>query len=256
MDETSTTQSLDIGSTVITPSNLTYETRGDDRLVSVLYRKVEAMEQEIYNLKTKKIIDETQLPPEILEGNGLLPRRPKKLKRGTGYRPILQNEIEEAKTHGMSASAQARWMGVSLSTYKKYAMMYGIYEPKPNVKGKKRYFDPARGKYSLVKILTGEYNGNPAISDWMVKKKLILGGTVLPKCNICGYDKQRIVDSRICLLLDHIDGDPSNYKGDNLQLLCFNCTFECGRGYIRRGKRAFDPDWMQGREKRNSSEAW
>jgi len=28
--------------------------------------------------------------------------------------------------------------------------------------------------------------------------------------------------------------------------LCLNCTFEGGRGYIRRGNHMFDPDWMQG----------
>lgn len=238
----------DSESTPPSPHGLTYETRGDDRLISVLYRKVEEVEKKLHELQTKKIIDETQLPLEVLENNELLPRPPRKVRRGRGYRPILQSEIEEAKKHGMSAASQAKWLGIHLATYKRYSKMYGIWTPHPNIKGKARYFDPARGVYSLNKILAGEYNGNPAISDWVVKKKLILSGTIPPKCNICGYDKQRILDNRICLLLDHIDGDLTNYNGANLQLLCLNCTFECGRGYIRRGKRVFDPDWMQGRE--------
>jgi hypothetical protein len=27
--------------------------------------------------------------------------------------------------------------------------------------------------------------------------------------------------------------------------MCLNCTFVSGRGYIRRDKFKFDPDWMQ-----------
>jgi len=224
---------------------LDYNTPEDQRLLTVLFRKIENMEQKLHDLETKKIIDETQLSPEMLENSGLLPQKPTKLKRGRGYRPILQSEIEEAKTHSPFAAGQARWLGINLQTFRKYAKLYGIYEPKPTEKGKRNLFDPNRGKYPLTKILAGEFNDMPAISDWRVKDKLIRSGIVLPQCNICGYNKRRIVDNKICLLLDHKDGNIKNYKLDNLQLLCFNCTFECGRGYIRRGNHTFDPDWMQ-----------
>ena len=242
-------QNLNSGSISELPSNLTYETTGENRLVSVLYRKVEEMEQQLHELKTQKIIDETQFPSEILENSGLLPCKPKKLKRGRGYRQLLQSEIEEAKKHSPFAAAQARWLNVSVNTYRKYSLQYGIYEPRPNEKGKRNMFDPNRGKYVLAKILEGEYYDNLAVTDWMVKDKLIRSGKFPPKCNICDYSTRRIVDRKICLILDHKDGDGRNFKIDNLQLLCLNCTFECGRGYIRRGKHMFDPDWMQGAQK-------
>ena len=232
-------------------SNLTYETKGENRLISILYRKVEEMEKKLYNLETKKIIDETQFPGGILEDSGLLPERLKKLKRGRGYRPILQSEIIEAKKHSPFCAAQARWLGISSSTYRKYSIMYGIYDPKPNEKGKRNLYDPSRGRYPLLRILSGEYNDNPAINDFMVKDKLIRSSIIPPKCNICGYDKRRIGDRKICLLLDHKDGNTRNFKQDNLQLLCLNCTFECGRGYIRKGNHMFDPDWIQGARKEN-----
>jgi len=226
--------------------DLDFDVRGDDRLISILYRKVESMEDEIHELKTKKIIDDTQFPIEVLESNGLLPHKARKLKRGSGYRPLLQSEIEEAKKHSPFAAGQARWMGVSISTYRKYSELYGIYEPKPNHKGKKQPHDPHRGKFPLVKILEGELNDNPSVSDWMVRDKIIRSGTFPARCNICGYNKRRIVDRKISLLLDHKDGNKGNFKRENLQLLCFNCTFECGRGYIRRGNHMFDPDWIEG----------
>lgn len=227
-------------------SSLDYNTTGDERIVSVLFKEVQTLKNQMYDLQTKKILDETQLPQEILEQNGLLPHRPFRLKNGRGYRPLLKSEIEEAKKHTPFTMAQARWLGVAWSTYKKYAKMYGIYEPRPNEKGKRNLFDPNHARYyPLNKILNGDFHDNPKVTDWMVKDKLIRSGLIPIKCNICGYDKRRITDQKICLLLDHMDGDLRNFKQDNLQLLCLNCTFECGRGYIRSGKRMFDVDWMQ-----------
>ena len=229
-----------------TTSSLTYETTGDDRLMTILYKKIETMEKELHELKTKKIIDETQLPTEILENSGVLPHQPKKLKRGRGYRPLLQSEIEDAKKHSPFASQQAKWLGVSISTYRKYSIMYGIYDPKPNIKGKRNLYDPEKGRFPLSKILKNEFKDDLRVDDWLVKDKLIRSGTLPPKCNICGYNKRRIVDNKIGLLLDHTTGDKRDYTLENLQLLCFNCTYECGRGYIRSGKHMFDPDWFQG----------
>lgn len=230
----------------VSASCLDYNLKGDERRIAILYRTVEQLQQKVHKLENEKILDETQLPQEILEANGLLPNKPTKLKRGRGYRPLLASEIQEAKKHSPFAAAQARWMGISLATFKKYAKLYGIYEPKPNEKGKRNMHDPQRGKYPLSKILAGEFKDNPAVTDWMVKDKVIRSGTFPPKCNICDYDKRRPGDNKICLLLDHKDGDKTNFKLENLQLLCLNCTYECGRGYIRRGNHMFDPDWIQG----------
>lgn len=224
---------------------ITYAVKGDDRVATLLFKKVEELERKIHELEKKKILDETQLPPEVLEQNGMIPPPPKR-KRGLGYRPLLRSEIEEVKLKTPFAAQQAKLLGVSITTYKRYAKLYGIYEPKPNEKGKRNLFNPNKGKFHLDKILSGEFYGHKSITDWMVKDKLIRSGTFPPKCNICGYDKRRIGDNKICLLLDHKDGDLKNYKLENLQLLCLNCTFECGRGYIRRGNHMFDPDWIQG----------
>lgn len=227
-------------------ASLSYDTKGESRLLSILVKTVEEMRHDIHELKTQKTIDDFQLPPEILANSGLLPQKPRKLKRGCGYRPILQSEIEEAQKHSMSARGQAKWMGISLPTYKKYARMYGVYRPNPSYKGAHRMFDPEHGRFPLSKILNGDFHDDIRVSDWMAKDKLIRSGTFQPKCNICGYDKRRITDNKIALLLDHKDGNRRNYKVENLQLLCLNCTYECGRGYIRRANHMFDPDWIQG----------
>ena len=160
----------------------------------------------------------------------------------------MQSEIEESKQHSPFVAGQARYLGISECTFKKYALLYGLYDPKPNSKGKRNLFDPNRGRYPISKIVAGEFNGNPVISNWMVRDKLIRSKLFVPQCNICGYNKRRVPDRKMYLLLDHKDGDLNNWKIDNLQLLCGNCTFECGRGYIRRGKHMFsmEPDMMEG----------
>lgn len=223
--------------------NLSYDTKGDDRLVAIMYKKMEQIEKEFHEFKVKKILDETSLPPELLEQNGLIPTQPPKLKRGKGYRPILRSEIEEAKKYSIFGAQQARYLGVHINTYKKYAKIHGLWEPHPDSKGKKRVPDPNSGKYPLNAILNGDFNGNPRITDWMVKKKLFRNKTFPLECSICGYNKTRIGSEWPILLVDHIDENRTNWKKDNLRLLCYNCTVECGRGYWTRGFRVFDPDW-------------
>lgn len=220
---------------------LTYDVKGDTRLITILYKTVEGLKDKVHDLETKKIIDETQLPPELLRQNGLLPVKGRLLKRGRGSRPLLQSEIEEAKQHSVFAVGQARWLGVNFKTYKRWSQIYGIYKSNQSAKGKKWVRDPERGKYPLSRILSGEFNDNPRVTDWMVKCKLINGNVFPYQCNICGYDKKRIVDGRVGVLLDHKDGNLRNFCKDNLQFLCFNCMWECGKGYIHNGKHFFDP---------------
>ena len=226
-----------------TTSSLLYSTTGENRLVTVLYKKVEEMERELHELKTNKILDETQLPPELLKQNNLLPTPQRRTKRGSGYRPLLRSEIEEAKRHSVFGSQQAKYLGVHVVTLRKYSILYGIWEPHPTAKGKKQPHNPDIGRYPLSKILNGDFYDNLAVDDWMVRKKLIRSGTLPECCDQCGYNRRRITDQTVSLLLDHKDGDKRNYKLENLRFLCWNCTIECGRGYHRRRIHMFDPGW-------------
>ena len=225
------------------PSNLTFDTTGLERLLTIALRRIEDLELKVNKISNQKIIDETKLSPDVLSENGLLDTAPKKTKRGQGYRPILKGEIEEALDKTVNAASAARYLAVSRDTFVKYARMYGVYRTNQHVKDKKYLHDVNSGKYPIREILE---NKHPNLGDFIVKDKLIRGNILPAKCNICGFDKRRIIDNKLCLLLDHKDGDKKNFSLDNLQLLCLNCTFECGRGYIRSGTRKFDVDWLQG----------
>lgn len=225
---------------------------GEDRIIAVLAQRVDELSKELYEVKKEKLLKETQLPPEVLEHLGLPLKPPPRLKRGRGYRPLMAHEITEAKKaildkRGVINEAMvARYMGVSYSTYKKYAVMFNLWDPNPNIKGRCNVFDPERGKYPLSEILLGKH---PDYSIFRIKDKLIRSGVKLPQCELCGYKEKRVADGKIPLILNFMDGNEKNHLLENMKLYCYNCTFTSGKGYIRSGAHYFDPDWLQGCEK-------
>lgn len=230
------------------PSPQDTSLKGEERVLSVLAKRVDELVQAVYEIKNEKVIKETQLPPEVLEHLGLSPNPPTKLKRGRGYRPILAHEILDAKQTLLKSRPEineamvAKYLGISYITYKKYAKMYNIWEPKPNIKGKKNIFDPERGKYPLRQILEGKWPNYPV---FQIKRKLLQSGLKENKCELCGYKEKRIGDGKTPLILNFLDGNPKNHLLENMKLYCYNCTFTSGKGYIRSGNHYFDPDWLQ-----------
>jgi transcriptional regulator with XRE-family HTH domain len=58
----------------------------------------------------------------------LIEQSNKRMKRGKGATPLLENDIREAQSKSLSAHDAARKLGISYNTYKKYAKSYGIFE--------------------------------------------------------------------------------------------------------------------------------
>jgi len=175
---------------------------------------------------------------------------PKRRKRGRGARPLLESEIREARAQSQSAKETARRLGVTYDTYKKYAKMYGCHEVCQVQLRRKTLnpINPSKGKYPLQKILAGQF---PNFPIHRLKDKLIRSGTKKAECEQCGFHERRITDGKIPLLLWFEDGDKHNHKLENLKVICYNCMFLSGRGYIRRGTIHYnmDPDVMQGAKK-------
>jgi hypothetical protein len=166
---------------------------------------------------------------------------------GLAAKPLLESEILEVQKVTTSARQAAKRLGVSYPTYKKYCKLYNIFK-KLDLKAKRPYVQPVnpfKGKYPLPKLLAGEY---PDFPIHRLKDKLIRSGTKKAECEQCGFSERRITDGKIPLLLNFEDNDKRNHKLENLKILCFNCTFVSGRGYIKRGTIHFnmDPDIIQG----------
>jgi hypothetical protein len=231
--------------------------KGGERIIAVIAQKVDELTKELHEVRKDKLLKETQLPPEILEQLGLPVNPPSRLKRGRGYRPLLAHEILEAKKAIVSKKGffneamVARYLNVSYPTYKKYARLLGVWEPNPNIRGKKTMFDPERGHYPLSEILLGKHPDYPV---FRIKDKLIRSQIKEAKCELCGFREKRMVDGKIPLILNFMDGNEKNHALENMKLYCYNCTFTSGKGYVRSGIHHFDPDWLQDGEKEAANE--
>ena len=83
-------------------------------------------------------------------------------------------------------------------------------------------------KIPLDEILAGEH---PYFQTNKLRKKLLKEGVFENKCFDCGISEWN--NKQLVMHLDHIDGDSSNHKKDNLRMLCPNCHSQtdtwCGR---------------------------
>jgi hypothetical protein len=56
----------------------------------------------------------------------------------------------------------------------------------------------------------------------LLKKRLVAAGLKELRCELCGW-AEKAPDGRIPVELDHINGDPSDNRLENLRILCPNC---------------------------------
>ncbi|MFA6547809.1 MAG: HNH endonuclease signature motif containing protein [Candidatus Magasanikbacteria bacterium] len=63
---------------------------------------------------------------------------------------------------------------------------------------------------------------NSSYQSFKLKKRLFAEKIKKPYCELCGWAKLSI-DGRVPLELDHINGDHSDNRIDNLRILCPNC---------------------------------
>jgi len=81
--------------------------------------------------------------------------------------------------------------------------------------GKKHTFKP---RIPLEKILVK----HSSYQSFKLKRRLFAKGIKLPKCELCGW-AQYSKDGRLPLELDHINGEHSDNRIENLRILCPNC---------------------------------
>lgn len=215
--------------------------------------ELEKLKQEVRDIKKIQGLGESvaeEIQREIAEKLDVPHLRDKqdslkvKLKRGHGARPLLQSEIAAAQAVSKSGREAARKLGVNYLTYRKYAKMYSMHTLlNPYNRGIKKDVDPEVGKYPLKELLDGKHPDYPV---YRLKDKLIRSKRKDACCEMCGYRERRVTDGKIPLLLNFEDDDSKNHKMDNIKLLCYNCTFVAGKGFIKRGNKQFDPDVMQG----------
>lgn len=153
--------------------------------------------------------------------------------RGRTSFNLPEADIRYAISNTKSNAEAARFLKVSFTTWKKYASMYidrdtdkTLYDMHTNQAGQGIPKDTTRSlgsPYSIDKILLGEYPNYPT---WKLRNRLLALAIMPESCNSCGYAERRITDDTVPILLDHIDGDETNHRIENLQMLCLNCYYQ------------------------------
>ena len=147
------------------------------------------------------------------------------MSKGRPSKDFNKQQIENAINETQSFFEAARYLNVNYLTFKKYAMVYGLWivgGKNPSTRGIHKV---RRGKYRNINIiLEGGRNGKKLnltrLRDWIIRE------LKLPqRCDQCHLDEQRVTDYKTPLILVFKDGDRTNYKLENLRLLCYNCVF-------------------------------
>lgn len=154
--------------------------------------------------------------------------------RGAGRpsRDLTESVIRNAMKHTQSNFQAARYLNVTIETYRKYAKMYvdqetgkTLYELHKNPgKGIKKI----RWKHEISvdkinQIMSSE--SYRAVNQQKLKNRLIYEGILRMECYKCKHHEKRVVDFKQPLILSFKDGNKHNWKIENLEMLCYNCYF-------------------------------
>lgn len=154
-------------------------------------------------------------------------------KKGRAPRNLTEAAIRDAIKNTRSNTQAARYLNVTIDTYRKYAKMYvdtetgkTLYELHENRSGKgipklqwKQEFPIER----LDRILASpEYK---PFNAQKLKARLIYEGKLRMECYKCGHNEKRVIDYKQPLVLNFKDGNKFNWQLNNLEMVCFNCHF-------------------------------
>ena len=136
-------------------------------------------------------------------------------------KPIPKSRIQWAIQSTLSIRAAAQYLGVAYNTFKKYAIMYDVFEQNKNQAG---VGVTSKGNTGWgIKIQDLFECKHPNYPHWKLQERVIRDGYIKQACSNCDYDDYRDVDMRGPYIINFLDGDPTNHSLDNIALLCYNC---------------------------------
>lgn len=161
-----------------------------------------------------------EVPPTTGEQLNSVPRKPIRLTaKQVKYALDSTRSIKEAYTY----------LNVSRNTLKRYAKIHfgeGFIDKYANAGGKgiPRYVESKNWRREMSDILGGKFNGTN-FDRRQLKERLINELVLEERCANCGFDTKRIVDHRAPMMIHYVNGNRTDYRRENLQLLCYNCYF-------------------------------
>ena len=149
---------------------------------------------------------------------------------------LSKDDLLRAMSQTRSNRAAARYLHVSYNHYKKYAKLYKddktgktLLEMHLNQAGKGiPKFLSGKGKTPpLMDLIEGRVPSTH-FNPQKIKERLIFEAVIEDKCNNCGFAERRVLDNRVPLILHHKNKDKKDFTLDNIELLCYNCSFLYG----------------------------
>ena len=131
---------------------------------------------------------------------------------------IIKPQIQEAvDKFPLSMAEAARYLKLPFGTFKYNAIKFGLYKPNQNHRGRKLP-NKGRTRIPLTEILEGKH---PTYKTYHLNKRLIEEGIKQYICEEC--DIKDWSGKPLTLELDHIDGNSTNHRLENLRMICPNC---------------------------------
>jgi len=142
---------------------------------------------------------------------------------------LMQSQIENAMKVTRSNKSAAEYLRVGYNLYKKYAKLYknsegiNLFDSHKNQCGSgisKTHV--SRKRFGLDDILLGKY---PQYPREKLMRRMIVSSYIEERCSHCGYCQKRPTDLKTPLILNHINGNLTDHRRENLEILCYNCYF-------------------------------
>ena len=131
---------------------------------------------------------------------------------------IEDERIIEVCKNSISMSQAASTLGIHYNTLKKHAERLGVFNPNQAGKGMSKPNSFGNVGFDLNDILEGKY---PQYQTFKLKNRLLKEGIFENKCSECGVREWN--KKPLNMELDHIDGNRTNHRLENLRMLCPNC---------------------------------
>lgn len=130
-------------------------------------------------------------------------------------KPINTKTFIDVCNNSLTMADAASTLGLHFNTFKRHAVKLGCYRPNQGACGKSK---PSVNQIPIDQILDGQHS---SYQSNKLRVRLIAEGIKKHQCEKCFLTCW--LDAPIPLELHHIDGDRTNHKLNNLQLLCPNC---------------------------------
>ena len=173
---------------------------------------------------------------------------------------LTKEDIIRAQNVTRSNMAAARYLHVSYNHYKKYAKMFKTDDGTSLLEHHMNQSGEGIPKFAIAGIdnvpLMDVLEGRVPIEHFdprKIKACLLSEAKLVEVCDRCNFAERRVTDQKIPVILNFKDGNKKNWHLDNLEFLCYNCSFlyaaspieekqaEAMEDYVK--TRSDEPDW-------------